>query len=80
MASGYRGYEPITIEARQPNGKWNVRNRFINQNEMVTSGSKPRDWLIRLATAMMFEWRNTDDKPLRVTGLPKYVGGYDANS
>lgn len=79
MARKYNnGYEDITIEARQADGKWCVRNSFTHQNEAVMSGSKPREWLVRMATSMMFDWRSFDDKPLRVTGTPKYVGGYNA--
>lgn len=76
-------FDPITIEAKQPNGKWYVRSALIHQNAEVMSGSKSREWLIRLATMRMFEWNGFDDKPMRITGIPRYngnTGGSDVNS
>lgn len=74
----YPEYVPVTIEARQPNGDWAVRNRLIHANAKVIAGEETRAWLIDLARRMMTEWyisapdRSMD---LRVSGVKQ---AYDA--
>jgi hypothetical protein len=66
----YRKYNPIRIEALQPNGEWHVRNRFDHENAAVQSGEKPRDWLYNLASRVMTSWNIHEQhgKQLRITG------------
>lgn len=69
-------YEPIRLEAQQPNGEWRVRNAFIFQNAEVQSGEKSRAWLIAYAYRVLVNWRGFDsDRPLRVTGQGSHNGG-----
>jgi hypothetical protein len=75
MSYGYHwnDYVPITIEARQPNGRWWVRNSFVFENSQVQGGEKTRAWLINIANSFMYAWSKFDSKQLRITGIPQRV-------
>lgn len=49
-------YIPVRIEELQPDGKWNIRNAFINENAEVQAGSLDRGILILKARRMMTAW------------------------
>ena len=57
----------ITVQARQANGEWHVRNAFIDDNKLVIAGSMKKDDLLRKAQKVCEQWRAYDDgKQLRV--------------
>lgn len=58
----------ITLQARQADGTWAIRNAFVTENKQVTIGAMKAADLEAKARAVMAQWQATmqDGKPLRV--------------
>lgn len=58
----------ITLQAKQANGTWAVRNAFTTENAKVVAGSMTADELETKARKLMAQWQATmqDGKQLRV--------------
>ena len=58
----------ITLQARQADGTWAVRNAFVNENKEVQAGSMQVADLEAKARKLMAQWQATmqDGKTLRV--------------
>ena len=58
----------ITLQAKQPDGTWAVRNAFVTENKQVVAGSLSAADLEAKARRMMAQWQATmpDGKQLRV--------------
>lgn len=63
----------ITLQARQPDGSWAVRNAFVTENKQVVAGSLSADDLEAKAARLMAQWQATmpDGKQLRVHNSDK---------